>query len=226
MADLTGLRKQLFSGGSDLRGSATRADINPSQSGSFRTIGKELASGILARKAAGNPVTFAELQAVIDPDGGTNYVSEADLYRILAGLGVRGIVIAAMITTTVTISAATASLSVDVQVVPGMCMVVQFATRGSPATAAQPGVQYSSPTTISNLKVANSTCNNGNDVPFVQANAQGKGRLFYTFKDSDGTGQKVTATINCDFVATDGGTAVVSFFSSEDAAMVYLENLS
>lgn len=209
-----------------LRAAISRDPVIPSPPPAARSGGtlSEAAGRIRAaqqiRKSAGNPMRAVEALALLDPRGGDSYMTEADVYEILAGFGLRGVVVQPQVTDTDTLVASTA-VSSNVQIVPGMALLVSVSSTG--AESATPiGIQYSSPIVVSAMKIGSTNVNNGQSIQFYSF-APGRARAIYEFQERDGTGQTFTATVLSDFVATDVGTVVTTYWDSMDSLRNWLD---
>ena len=206
-----------------------RAGITPNDGparagarGDFDATARRAAFANRLSSANGRPGRMLEALSQLDPMGGADFVTEAELYGILSGLGVVGLSVQPLYTWTDSLSDASESISENVQIVPGMCVVIQLVSKGADVAAAG-GIIYSSPTTLSTVKVGQNNVNNGHPIPFVAGAQPGTGRLVYEFTEADGTGQTFTAEANCLFATGTSGTWVGSLFRSTAAAMVWLD---
>lgn len=173
-------------------------------------------------QSQGRPSKLIEALSAIDPSGGADFVTEAEVYSILSGLGVVGMSVQPLYTWTDTMSDTSEPISENVQIVPGMAVVIQLVSKGADVAAAG-GIIYSSPTTLSSVKVGQNNVNNGHPIPFVAGAQPGTGRLVYEFTEADGTGQTFTADANCLFSTGTSGTWVGSLFRSMAAAQIWLD---
>lgn len=196
-----------------------RADLNPR---TYAGAGKRSLMMQRLQAANGRPAKMLEELAKVDPSSGGDFVTEAEVLSLLAGLGVVGLSIQPFYTWTDSLSDASEPISENVQIVPGMCVLIQLVSKGADVAAAG-GIIYSSPTTLSSVKIGQSNVNNGHPIPFAAGAQPGTGRLIYEFTEQDGTGQTFTADANCLFATGTTGTWIGSLFRSKAACMAWLD---
>lgn len=206
------------------RGTGPAAAVDrPDTSG--RTFGGAGRRSMLMQRlssANGRPSKMLEELAKVDPAAGGDYMTEAEVLSLLASLGVVGLSVQPFYTWTDSLSDASEPISENVQIVPGMCVLIQLVSKGADVAAAG-GIIYSSPTTLSSVRIGQSNVNNGHPIPFAAGAQQGTGRLIYEFTEQDGTGQTFTADANCLFSTGTTGTWIGSLFRSKAACMAWLD---
>lgn len=170
----------------------------------------------------GRPGKMLDALSELDPSGGQDFLTEAEFYSVLSQLGVVGLSVQPMYTWTDAVTDASEPISENVQIIPGMCMVIQFIVKGADLAAAG-AVAYSQPTTLTSVKVGQNNVNNGHPIPFVVGAQPGSGRLVYEFTEADGTGQTLTGDANDQFVTGSTGLWIGTLFRNKTAALAWLD---
>jgi len=191
--------------------------------GSYGALSSKIQAASALQKAHGRPGAIARIMGDIDPNGGSDFVTEAEVYALLEGLGIFGLGIAPETTDTDAISSSSTAISTPVALVPGSVIFCVMSFTGA-VVGTNAALGYSSPTVLSTLKWNNNSLNNGNSVPFMRF-TPGQAVAAYQVRDSDNCGGSGTFTASalCDYTANDAGTVVTSYWRSIDELRLFLD---
>lgn len=189
----------------------------------FEAQAKRSAFASKLAASGGRPSKVIEALAQIDPAGGSEFVTESEVYAILSSLGVVGLTVQPLYSWTDTWASASNAVSEQVTILPGMALVIQVGLKGADLAAAG-ALAFSVPALFESVKVGTNNVNNGHPIPFrLASSVNGRALLVYEFTESDGTGTSLTGNVTGDLVTNDDGLIIGTLFRSMASAQQWLD---